>query len=154
MNPGEYPQPLARIAPLNFTAVGGYTTLRLRNLSVTTLAPEAAKSTIIYQNTGEETVVLQLVETPSIISGPRTNVGAAITVVPSGFKSLSFTPAKSILEVSCTSGTSTVRAQLESLLNWECMASVDMREDGSANALFPPSFNASFGHLPWSSLGT
>ena len=154
MNPGEYPQPLARVAPLNFTAVGGYTTLRLRNLAIGTLAPEGVKSTLIFQNVGDASVTLQLkgVDNAYIYSGTRTNVGSPVTLVPSGFKSLAFTPTQTVLEVACTSGTSTVRAQMEALINWEVMASVNINETGGVNQLYPPSFDISADQLPWASL--
>ncbi len=152
MNPGEYPQPLARVAPLNFTAVNGYTTLRLRNLAVGKLAPEAVKSTLIFQNVGDQSVTLQLRGTNSALSGPRSDVGSPVTLVPSGFKSLAFTPTQTILEVACTSGTTTVRAQMESLIHWEIMASVNILEDGGTNPLYPPSFDVSADQLPWGSL--
>lgn len=154
MNPGEYPQPLARVAPLNFTAVNGYTTLRLRNLAIGTLAPEAVKSRLIIQNVGDQSVTLQLkgVDNTYISSGTRTNVGSPVTVVPSGFKSVDFTPTLNVLEIACTSGTTTVRSQMEALINWEVMACVNINQTGGINQLYPPSFNASADQLPWNSL--
>ncbi len=154
MNPGEYPQPLARVAPLNFTAVNGYTTLRLRNLAIDNLAPEGVKSRLIFQNVGDQTVTLQLkgVDNAYVSSGTRTNVGSPVTLVPTGFKSLDFTPTQTILEVACTSGTSTVRAQMEALINWEIMASVNINQTGGVNQLYPPSFDQSADQLPWNSL--
>jgi hypothetical protein len=152
MLPGEYPQPLARIAPLNFTAINGYTTLRLRNLAVPILAAEASKSTLVCQNVGDQTVTLQL-RGAANVSGSRTNLGSPVTIVPGGgFKQVSFQPTQPILEVACTSGTSTVRSTMESLLNWEVMAVTDTLWDGTTNPLFPPSFNKSPDVLPWASL--
>lgn len=154
MNPGEYPQPLARVAPLNFTAVNGYTTLRLRNLSIGHLAPEGVKSRLILQNVGDQTVVVQLqgVANAYISSGTRTNIGSPVTMVPSGFKSVDFTPTLTVLEVACVGGTSTVRAQMEALINWEVMACVNINETGGVNQLYPPSFDQSADQLPWNSL--
>ena len=154
MNPGEYPQPLARVAPLSFTAVSGYTGLRLRNRSIPSLAPEAVKSTLIIQNVGDQSVTLQLKEVlpQYVVSGTRTSLGSPITVGVSGFKSLAFTPTKGVLEVLCTSGTTMVRAQMESLINWEIMGLGKLNEDGTTYGGYPPSFDKSADQLPWSTL--
>jgi hypothetical protein len=154
MNPGEYPQPLARVAPLNFTAVNGYTGLRLRNSSNPSLAPEAVKSTLIIQNVGDQSVTLQLREVlpQYVASGTRTNLGSPVTVGVSGFKSVPFTPTKGVLEILCTSGTTTVRAQMEALINWEIMGLGNLNQDGTTYGGYPPSFDKSADQLPWSSL--
>lgn len=153
MQPGEYPQPRARVAQLCFTAVNGYTTARWRNLAVTKLAPEAVKSQLVLQNVGDQTITLQLQEVTNFtVSGGRTNVGSPVTLVPSGFKTVQFTPTKPILEAACTSGTSTVRSQIESLISWEIMASVSILENGGINPYFPPCFDQSADQLPWAQL--
>jgi hypothetical protein len=154
MNPGEYPQPLARVAPLNFTAVNGYTGLRIRNRAVPSLAPEAVKSRLVIENVGDQSVTLQLKEVPPqyVVSGTRTNVGSPVTVGISGFKAVDFTPTKGVIEVLCTSGTTTVRAQMMSLINWEIMALGNLNQDGTTYTGYPPSFDKSADQLPWPTL--
>jgi len=125
MNPGEYPQPLSKVGWSNFVAFSGFTTARwrYRNISGTTGIGSGLKpSTLVVQNVGSTAVTLQIKESNNIGSGTRTNVGSAFTVAANGgINQQTFTPTKNILEVSCTSGTSEVRCQMQSLLGWDFM---------------------------------
>lgn len=144
MNPGEYPQPLARTSTVNFPVVNGYTTARLRNRSVGTIAPEMSKLTLVLSNVGPQSCTLQLKQTDNIVSGPRTNVGSPITLGVQGTKQVAVSATAKVLEVTCTSGTSEIRCQVESLLNWEAMPF------GRMDSLYPVNALIRDKHLPWS----
>ena len=126
MEAGEYPQPLQRSQQLLIDLVNGYTTGRLEvqnplNGTVTGTWPSLPDwgVTGVFENIGSTAVTVQLVQTPSIVSGPRTNLGTAIAVNPSGRVTTTFTPTASFVEISCTSGgPSQLRLQLSSKLTW------------------------------------
>ena len=129
MRPGEYSQPLVRVTNLNVPLVSGYTTARLRGDSI---SGYDSLTQAVFENTGVESVDLQLVETDDYVSGPRANIGSPITLVAQGQATLSFTPAAHYLEFSCPDGNSTLRAQLSSMIEWRIM-SFDKSED-----IYPP----------------
>ena len=141
MKPGEYSSPLARVAQFEFPVVAGFTTARWRNLrpglidhngdgdvesaeletGETGLCPNATRASILFRNQGSNSVTIQLVVS-DIIGGLRANLGSPITLNPLGVATSNVAVANNILEVSCTSGTSLLSGQIESLSMWETLA--------------------------------
>lgn len=127
--PGDYPQPLSRVTNVQVPVVGGYITSRLQvqgDLVHSATADGLNESgyvdnttQVLMENTGANTVTLQLLGSNDYTSGPRENVGAAKTIVPTGRVNYSVTPRHTYLEVNCLSGTSALRMQLTSRLKWD-----------------------------------
>jgi hypothetical protein len=134
---GQYPQPNTRVSFFRAAVVAGYTTARLftPDAAVSVSGYERYQTRILLKNEGADTATIQLVETNDYVSGPRTNVGGAITLVPKGEKIQTFNPTKSYLELQATSGTSFIHAQLESVAEWNLMAF------DKAETIFPPFLN-------------
>lgn len=137
--PGEYPQPLARTTNVLCPVVNGYATARLRrsdplfgsgNVGVN---EDAAQSTVTLENTGQNSVTVQLKGTwvtdppgddsTGVPTGTRINVGSAVALVPGGHKTMSITPYQTYLEVyGEANGPSNLRIQISSKLQWDQMA--------------------------------
>ena len=134
--PGEYPQPLERVTNVQVPVVGGYITSRLQvqgdlvystatfgtSVSTGTL-PESGYvdnfTAVMMENTGANTVAVQLLGSNDYTSGPRENVGAIQTLVPLGRTRYGVNPRHTYLELNCLSGTSAIRMQLSSRLKWD-----------------------------------
>lgn len=122
LHSGEYPQPLPRRSVFHVPVVGGFTTARLGTDVVAVSGYDKFQTRVLLKNTGKDNATIQLVGTNDYISGPRVNIGGAITLVPRGEKFQTFSPIYRYLEVSATAGTSTLYAQLESIAEWQLMA--------------------------------
>lgn len=127
MEPGTYGQPLTRVANLKMELVSGYTTgryfvrLALGVSGNPTSNPVVSYDlvTATYDNQGTNAVTFQALQTDDLASGPRTNLGAAVTLVPGGMTTVTFTPQAHYIEFKCTaSGPSQIRAQMASQLTW------------------------------------
>jgi hypothetical protein len=129
MRPGEYSQPLVRIASVHVPLVSGYTTARLL---VDSVSGYDSSTRAMLENTGENSATIQLIGTDDYVSGPRSNIGGPITLVPRGQAFSTFTPTRKFLEIKTTAGNSFLRAQLESLAEWRIM-SFDKSE-----VIYPP----------------
>lgn len=128
INVGNYPQPLDRPTFVEGQLVSGYTTVRLRGelqfggtLAVPSLNDNLVRG--LFVNTGANAGTLQLVQTQDIVSGPRTNLGNPMVLVPGGRITQDFTPTVSFLEFTCTGGGPTsIHAQLTSRIEWRELA--------------------------------
>ena len=127
MEPGQYTDPLDRVNPLMLPLVNGYTTGRLfvSNAYYGTVQGTWQGSLPYYnvtctvQNLTSTAATMQLVEKPSAVSGPRSNLAAAVPLAGNGFKVFDFNPTASFVEIKCTSGGPTnVRIQFDSKLTW------------------------------------
>lgn len=123
---GEYPQPLSRTGFVNCPIVTdgtASTTARLRavNMSVTGTANWNENMVKFFiENTGASACTVQVVNTSDrTSSGIRANVGSAISLAAGGHQTSVLYPTQQYLEVTGTSGNSTVRIQLESRLRWQ-----------------------------------
>jgi hypothetical protein len=122
---GEYGHPTTRKTVVNGVAVDDATTVRLRAqtaISSTASTPDQ-KLDVTLENTGLETLVLQLKETTERDEDTaRSNLGSAQTIVAGGVKQFTVYPVKRIVEVACTSGTGTFRMQLDSQIRFDVQA--------------------------------
>jgi len=140
--PGEYPQPLVRPTNVQCPVMGGYITARLQvqgDLVHSATSDGLDESgyvdnttMVVVENTGRNTFSMRLVGTNDYTSGPRENVGAVQTLVPSGRVNYSVVPRHTYLEVLGISGTSALRMQLSSRLRWDELG-FDKRD-----AYYPP----------------
>jgi len=137
--PGEYVAGLVRTTNVQCPLVGGYITARLQvqglpvlstgttssgtgqpgSLSESGYAPNTTM--VVVENSGQNSVTMQLVGTNDYTSGPRENVGAAQALVPYGRTAYSVTPRHTYLEVFTVAGTSALRMQLSSRLKWDML---------------------------------
>jgi len=136
--PGEYTQPLVRTTNVLCPIVSGYATARLRrqdplfgsgNVGV---YEDAANAQVSLQNDGKTTFTVQLkksvvtdppgVDSTSVPTGTRINVGAAVALVPGGTKTLNIVANQDFLEVYGTNGNGTLRMQLTGKIRWDEMA--------------------------------
>jgi hypothetical protein len=141
--PGEYPQPLIRTTNVQCPVLGGYITARLQvqGNPVHSATGDGLNESgyvdnttmVVVENTGRNTCAMRLLGTNDYTSGPRENVGAAQTLVPSGRVSYNVVPRHTYLEVSGLSGTTTLRMQLSSRLRWD-----ELGFD-KTDAFYPPS---------------
>ena len=127
--PGEYPDSLVRTTNVRCPVVGGYITARLQaqgdlvhsatsdGLSESGYNPNTTM--VVIENAGQNAFTMQLLGTNDYTSGPRENIGAAVTLVPSGKKTYSVVPRHTYLEVQTTAGTSALQMQLSSRLRWD-----------------------------------
>ena len=127
--PGEYPAALVRTTSIRCPVVGGYITARLQaqgdlvhsatsdGLNESGYNPNTTM--VVVENTGQNQFTLQLLGTNDYTSGPRENIGAAVTLVPQGRASFSATPRHTYLEVFTPAGTSALQMQLSSRLRWD-----------------------------------
>lgn len=77
----------------------------------------------VFENTGTSNFTLQMRQTDDrSVSGTRTDIGAALNIVPGGRRTVTFSPWQSYLETYCTAGGGQVKAQLSSKIKWEQMA--------------------------------
>jgi hypothetical protein len=121
---GQYPQPLSRVTWVNCPLVPGFTTARLvaslQNGGTLTV-PSLADNNVycLLENTGGTTCTLQFQQTQNDVSGPRSNIGAPVALVPLGRAPLTITPTQPYLEITATAGgQTTLRAQLTSQIQW------------------------------------
>lgn len=140
---GEYPQPLVRITNLQIPMVSGFTTGRLRAAVLTSPTPGISgyapqQCRVLLENVGANTIGVQMQETQDYVSGPRFNVGSAVTLVPKGFRYVSFTPTKQYLEFKGSTANSALRIQLESQLKWHIMAF------DRSDVVYPPQLQKKF----------
>jgi len=119
---GEYPQPLVRVGNVQIPIVSGYTTGRLRGDVIMVSGYQPNRSQITLENTGRTSFTVQLREAPDYVSGPFSNLGSAVALVPSGQKTVFHTHAQPYLEFRGTSGSGTLRAQIASQVKWQIMA--------------------------------
>ena len=132
---GEYNNPAQRVSKIEFPAVSGYTTARMRTrfqgdnqILNGTMSQTAWLTQIQFENLSDSSLTLQLIQTES--GGPRTNLGSAVTLVGQGTKTVDYSPTKKYIEVSCTSGNGQVRMNIASRLRWEIMAFDDWNDIG------------------------
>lgn len=121
-NSGEYPMPLVRTTNVNIPIVSGYVTGRLRTEAVSVSGYGLNTAMVVLENVGTTSFTVQMRETPHYVSGPFSNIGPAVALVPSGQKTLTITPIRDILEFRGVTGSGELRAQLSSQLRWEHMA--------------------------------
>jgi hypothetical protein len=120
---GQYPQPNTRVSNFRAPVMAGFTTVRLFTPDAVNVSGyERYQTRILMKNEGPATATVQLVGCNDYVSGPRANIGGAITLVPKGEKIQTFNPTYSYLELKATSGTSFIHAQLESVAEWNIMA--------------------------------
>jgi hypothetical protein len=119
---GEYPQPQLRATNYHLPIVAGFVTGRLRGdlLSVSGYAPQT--TVVLLENTGRTQFTVQMRESPDYVSGPFSNIGPAVALVPSGQKTVVITPIRDFLEFKGTSGDGFLKAQLTSQVKWQQMA--------------------------------
>jgi hypothetical protein len=121
-----YIDPFLRKQELHTVMVSGYVTERLSTSAP--LSPSGLDLSVlgIFENTSTgnsaAAFTLQLKQAADIsATGPRTNVGNAMTIVPGGRVTQNFTPTQGYLEMWCTSGGGNLRAQIASKLSWNVM---------------------------------
>jgi len=121
---GEYVNAQSRTGWMMVPAVSGYTTGRLEAVPAINPSGYAAEQTVKFtlENTGSQAVTIQFVGTDNYISGPRTNLGSAVTVAAGGVQVTTLIPVKRYLELKTTSGTSQVKLQLESRIRFETLS--------------------------------
>jgi hypothetical protein len=127
MESGTYGQPLQRTANIKLELVSGYTTGRLFCRLALGVSGNPTSNPVVsydsvtanYNNTGPNAVTFQVLQTDDLASGPRTNLGSAVTLVAGGMTTVSFTPQAHYIEFKATAnGPTEVRAQLTSQLTW------------------------------------
>src|SRR5215831_9264541 len=125
--PGEYGQPLLRVTKLECPMVAGKVTARLQVGGLVHSATSDGLTgsgyvdnnvQVTVENTGVNTVALQLIGTNDYVSGPRENVGPAKTINVRGRTVYNVTPRHTYLEVWATTGTGHLRMQLSSRLRY------------------------------------
>lgn len=129
ITPGEYSQPLVRATNVQCPVVSGYITARLRVQGDLVQSATSSGLTgsgyvdnttqVVVENTGAQSMSMQLLGTNDYTSGPREDVGAAKTLVPQGRTVYSVVPRHTYLEVKGLEGTSCLRMQLNSRLRWD-----------------------------------
>lgn len=117
--PGVYHQPFPRKTVAHVPLVAGYTTARFYNPTLNVSGYQGNYVSALFENVGEETASLRLYETDDYVSGPRTQIGGAFSLVPNGFVNRQFTPTKPYIEINGVSGTSELRVQFESAIEWQ-----------------------------------
>ncbi len=129
MNPGEYTEPLVRKTFVSAPMVSGYTTSRLRIMDDPFVAAGTASIgdfhvAGLYINTGGTNVVVSVSQSPDDGTNyaTRTTIVSGFTLVPGGRAYKGMYPTQKFIEVSCSSGNSTIQVQLDSRLKFEQMA--------------------------------
>lgn len=121
---GEYPQPLVRTQIIQVPVVSGSVTARLEVHPDPVRISGYENNTTLFtlENSGNTSFTMQLKETDDrTVSGARSNIGAAVTLVPLGERTLSLIPSKKYLEVWGTSGDGRLRMQIASKLRWNVL---------------------------------
>jgi hypothetical protein len=119
---GVYPHPLSRTTNFQIPMVSGYTTGRLFAQVVGLSGYGLQDTRVVVENPSATSYTLQMMETDDRVSGPRFNIGPAISLVPRGQKTLVISPIRDFLEFKTTTGAGLLRAQLTSQLQWRQMA--------------------------------
>ena len=135
MDPGAYPEPLARTTWVQVPMVSGYVGSRLRvadyAYGTTTGAPATFppdnRVRLLIQNTvsgsSGTNVYFQVFQTfGTQLQYPRASITAEYGIVPHGRQIVDFTFEAPILEIKCTGGGGNIRAQISSHIKWEEMA--------------------------------
>jgi hypothetical protein len=135
MYPGEYPNPLPRVTNVLTVMVSGYATARLRREDPVLFSGGSGDLDLTHfhlENRGTTAFTVQLKQTQNYAApgndstgtptGTRFNIGAATALVPGGIKTLADSPFMKYLEVYCTSGSGSLRLQIEGRARWEQMA--------------------------------
>lgn len=137
--PSEYIQPLVRTTNVLCPVVNGHATARLRradplfgsgNVGVN---EDAANAQITLHNVGTTNFTVQLkqstvteapgIDSTSVPTGTRINVGSAVALVPGGTKTLNAIPYQGYLEVYGTAnGPGSLRMQISSRVQWQAMS--------------------------------
>lgn len=114
MGPGQYPQPLQRTNFVFAFLLNGYCTARMEvqapytasgtNWGTWGTLPDWSCTGVFENLDSKNSVTVQLKETASVASGPRTNLGSPITLAPSGHITQAFNPTASFVEVWCSGG--------------------------------------------------
>jgi hypothetical protein len=102
--------------------VQGFTTGRLFGKVYQVSGYNPQTTTALLENVGPNAFTVQLVGTNDYISGPRFNIGGAIPLVVHGQKFSTFIPYWNYLEFKSVLGTSNLRAQITSEIEWQEMA--------------------------------
>ena len=121
MYSSEYAQPLPRKTTLQIPMVADHVTGRLRAQEIYAGSGQNDYTTqVLVENTGLTQFIVQLQETNLRgISGARTTIGPAVTLVPGGRNTYTILPTKRYLEVTSTRGDGKLRMQLESQVRWD-----------------------------------
>lgn len=124
---GEYGQPISRTGfvqcPIYSTGTTTVTArLRAQNMEITGVGSLTNHLTRIWvQNTGNSAISIKFAETSDrSVAGVRSTVGTA-TLAAGGNSVISFNAAQKFLELSGTSGESTLRFQVESRLRYDLL---------------------------------
>jgi hypothetical protein len=136
-NEGEYPQPFTQVTNVHMPMVSGYTTGRLYGRVFKVSGYDPQETQVLMTNHGTTSITVQMRETDDYVSGPHTNIGPAVALVPSGQKTVNILPIRNYLEFKSTAGDGQLRVQIASRVKWNEMA-FDKRGD-VARGTYPPS---------------
>jgi hypothetical protein len=120
-NQTDWTEPSVLVVNVRTSTFPGYSTARLSPRVTTTsgYTDPLADCTVEVRNLGQNNVVFRFVETDNDISGPRLNLGPAISVCAGGRNELTFTPHRRWVEVKGISGESQILCEISTKINWD-----------------------------------